>query len=171
MRHAYRINYGDILLSPLDAETSELYRELRNRTEVCRWFAHTGKISKEQQQIWFQKYLNKEDDMMFSSHLSRAGEAFIGAVAIYDISLQNKTAEFGRIAVLPDMKGKGYGAKITRAVCKFAADELGLERLYLEVLMENMPAVKAYWNAGFRDVHAGEFRNKNRMIRMVNILA
>ncbi len=49
----------------------------------------------------------------------------------------------------PDQRLKGYGQAALRLVTKHAFQDLGLVRLYLTVLEDNKPAIRAYEKCGF----------------------
>ena len=55
------------------------------------------------------------------------------------------------IAVRPDLRGRGYGEMITRALIQLAADS-GLRFLTLECRRSNLAAQSLYHKLGFKDV-------------------
>ena len=50
----------------------------------------------------------------------------------------------------PAGRGRGYGMEAVRLLVEFAFAELNLDRLDLEVLADNWPAICAYQKAGFK---------------------
>ena len=59
-----------------------------------------------------------------------------------------EVADLDRIAVSPDLRGKGVGRRILTALCD-AARDLGAERMMLEVRESNTPAIGLYESAQF----------------------
>jgi RimJ/RimL family protein N-acetyltransferase len=51
-------------------------------------------------------------------------------------------------------RGRGYGTDTLRAVCRFGFDTMNLAKIELEVLVDNVAAVRLYERLGFvREVH------------------
>lgn len=161
MLHHYTTRYEDILLKPMTIDDSEKYRRLRNQDEIRKWFENTGVISMEAQARWFESYLHKEDEMMFSIYNSH--DDFIGGCSLYKIG--GGTSEYGRLIVAPEYRGKGYG-RISTIAALDVAKALGLHTVHLDVFADNQSAIRTYIAAGFEDTgHRLMVRNKE-MISM-----
>ena len=51
-------------------------------------------------------------------------------------------------------RGRGYGTDLMRTLCRFGFEEMNLEKVELEVLADNVAAVRTYERVGFvREVH------------------
>lgn len=147
MKHPFTCTDGDIELRPLSAKDSELYRQLRNQEHNRSCFLFSGTITKEGQQQWYENYLKKPNDYMFSIY-NQKGQ-FLGGAALYDIA--ETSAEFGRILIDKTAAGKkGIGCQTLLLLCDFARKQLGLKALHLEVFKDNLPAVKTYEKVGFQ---------------------
>ncbi len=73
----------------------------------------------------------------------------IGYVTLWGIDTFNRRAHLG-IGFDPQARGKGYGSDACRVLLRYAFSHLGLHRVQLEVLSDNLPALRAYEAAGFR---------------------
>lgn len=134
-------------LRPLSEDEAQKMRVLRNKNAHC--FFDSTLISEDMQTTWYKAYLNKTREYMFSVYLSGT-EQWIGAVGIYEVNLEEKTAEFGRLLIDKDaIEQRGLGVDTTLAACKFAFEQLGIEAVYLDVYSDNIPAVRTYLKAGF----------------------
>lgn len=80
-----------------------------------------------------------------------AGDGAIGFVQINDIHYKNRFGYFG-MALLPDARGKGFGARALGASETIASSELGLRKLLLHVRADNALAIAVYERAGWRRV-------------------
>ena len=150
MLHEFKKNYGDIILKPLEWKNIEELRNLRNKEENRKCFIYQKEITKEEQENWYKKYLEKEEDIMFSAFLKADEEYLIGFAALYDIDKNSKKCEFGRIIVDKNkVTKKGIGYQITKCLCDIGFQNLGLDMIYLEVFSDNIPALKTYLKAGF----------------------
>lgn len=145
MKHTYELSILGISLCPLTEETSEKYRLLRNRPDIGKWFTFREQITKIQQKIWFENYLNNHKEVMFAI-FDKYGD-FIGANSIYKI--EEKHAEYGRLIIDPAYAGNEYGYKATYVAAIIARDQLKLGKLNLEVYSNNIPAIKTYQKVGF----------------------
>lgn len=84
-----------------------------------------------------------------------AEDVYLGTISLKNIDLQAQNAEYA-ISLRSCAQGKGVGMEATKQILKIAFEELGLERVYLNVLSENTRAARLYEKAGF--VCEGEFR-------------
>ena len=159
MKHNLCAANGEILLMPMSHNDSEQYRLLRNREENRIWFGSQSIISNEQNELWYAKYINRENDYMFSV-LKKANGAFLGGCAIYDIVEETGVAEFGRIIIRNDMRKSGYGFSTVMAALDIAR-ELELTEVILEVKANNTAALTTYERAGFV-----RYSIKNEMVLM-----
>ncbi|HUY09491.1 MAG TPA: GNAT family protein [Candidatus Dormibacteraeota bacterium] len=88
-------------------------------------------------------------------------DRLVGFVAIFSIEWPNS---HGWIAVGigdADDRGKGFGKEATSLGLGYAFHELGLRRLSLDVIADNLPAIALYRGLGFRE----EGRLRERLYR------
>ena len=74
----------------------------------------------------------------------------IGHVGFYNLDTKLKCAEFGILIGLPAYWGRGLGKLVTNEFINYGFDILGLSRITLEVLEENVKAIAIYEKLGFR---------------------
>lgn len=82
-------------------------------------------------------------------------DKYQGTISLKNIDFDAKTAEYA-IALRYDAQGKGVGKFATEEILKYAFDVLKLNRVYLNVLSDNINAIKLYEKCGF--VFEGEFK-------------
>jgi diamine N-acetyltransferase len=82
-------------------------------------------------------------------------DEYLGTISLKNIDVNSKTAEYA-ISMRKKIHGKGIATEATRLVLKKAFEELGLQRVYLNVLSDNQAAIRLYEGCGF--VCEGEFR-------------
>lgn len=71
-----------------------------------------------------------------------------GAAGLWGIDTHNRSAHLG-LSLLPDYRGRGFGADIVRALSEYGFAVLGLQRLQVETLADNAPMIAAAKRAGF----------------------
>lgn len=163
MDHSFSLEYAGIKLIPLDVDTSEKYRLLRNIPDVGKWFTYKGTISSEQQQKWYEKYLNNPLEVMFA--ILDDKNNFLGCNSIYDIE-ENGMAEYGRLIIDPTYSGKSYGYKATCTAAQIAREQMNLQCLKLEVYEDNIAAIHSYKKAGFVETGSIKDEQGSTMITM-----
>jgi len=168
MKHEYTVSYGRVLLRPLAQTDTEELRLLRNRKRE--FFLNSTVISAETQKKWYQQYLEKPGDYMFSICHGVSGK-WIGAVGIYDVEPESGMAEFGRLLIGCELvTERGLGTDATKAACVFAFQQLRLKRLKLNVYHDNTAALVTYLKAGFLPIGLEKQIDGKKLLHMEKIL-
>lgn len=81
----------------------------------------------------------------------------VGSVYFRDVDPVNHSAEYGIFIGEEDARGQGFGSETARLFTEFGFARLGLHRISLRLLEENLPARRSYEHAGFRE--EGTFRD------------
>ena len=68
--------------------------------------------------------------------------------------------EIYRVAVIPEKRGRGIGYRLLDYAVKTSKGQ-GLERLFLEVRSQNIPAIKLYTSYGFKKIGVRKNYYKN----------
>lgn len=82
-------------------------------------------------------------------------DKYLGTISLKNISMLDKSAEYAIVASI-DAQGTGAAKVATEELLQYAFKELGLHRVYLNVLEENRRANRFYEKCGF--VYEGCFR-------------
>ena len=137
-------------MSPLENDTSEEYRLLRNREDNRKFFFSNKEITAESQNKWFEKYLLDKNQIMFAIY-EKASSVFVGGICIYDID--GSKAEVGRIIIdRQKVGGKGYGAEAIKLINAFAKSELRLKMTYANIYSTNIASIRSFENGGYSQV-------------------
>ncbi len=148
LKSASRPNASQVRLRLLTDDDLPMTLAWRNRDDVRRWFKLSDVISDDAHRAWFTKHQLSDDALMFIVEDAVSGEA-VGQVSVYAIDREIGEAEVGRFIAAPGASGKGYIRAAIIALIDFAFDELGLERVYLEVFAANERAIRLYESVGF----------------------
>ena len=150
MKHNYMIQQDELLFRPITESDIENMRQWRNKEGIRQSFIYQEHISIEHQEQWYKNYIENENDIMFIIEY-RAKP--IGTVALYNIDINKREAEFGRLMIgQVETRGLGIGQIATKTMCEFGFKKLNLDRIILEVFEDNSYAMRAYEKAGFRSV-------------------
>ena len=96
----------------------------------------------------FQQRLDGADSNAGTSFVICVDERAVGRINLFDEDPLARTAEVGT-ALLPDARGKGYGATALRQLVEFAFDRRNLRRLHLAAIASNTAAIGCYRKVGF----------------------
>lgn len=122
-----------------------------------------------------EEYIEKADSLPNARHFAIADESdeYLGTISLKDIDLENRCAEYA-ISTRKKAHGTGAAMQATRLVLQYAFEELGLERVYLNVLAENGRANAFYRKSGFRFVreesYALEIRGSVKALNWYEII-
>ena len=120
---------------------------IRNIKDVRCRFLHNQVISTESHFAWYESYLHDPAQVMWVATFNSNIAAQFG---IYDINLEQKSAQFGRIFVDPAYQQKGIGRVIVRSLIKSLSSFNLIEELWLDVIRTNSKAIKLYEYSGFQ---------------------
>ena len=104
---------------------------------------------------WYNSGRDKKNDIRYGLEIRETGE-LIGYAGLYDIDWVNRRSEFGILIGDKNYWSQGFGAEATRAMLKFAFQELNLHRVFLKVLAHHKAGIELYRKCGFRK--EGELR-------------
>jgi RimJ/RimL family protein N-acetyltransferase len=88
-------------------------------------------------------------DAAFFSVVAVEGDELAGDALLWDIDLHNRYAHVGLI-LLPRVRGRGFGTEALELLSGYAFDVLGLHRLQLETLADNVAMTRSAQKAGYR---------------------
>ncbi len=96
----------------------------------------------------------------FAARATDSGR-IVGHGEIGFVDRRNRSARLRRILIGPaELRGKGHGEALVRALVRFAFEELDLHRLELGVFDFNQAAIRCYERVGF--VREGTLRESRR---------
>jgi len=77
------------------------------------------------------------------------GGLYLGNVGLHQISWEDRRATFGIFIGEKAYWGKGYGTDATRAIVRFAFEQMNLNRIELQVFADNERGIRCYEKVGF----------------------
>lgn len=137
-----------IHLRKMTVEDTEKIIRWRNQEFVLKYFIDQECLTKERHLEWIRKQVETGRVVQFIICLSDGRE--IGSVYFRDIDKGSGTAEYGIFIGEEDAIGCGYGTETAREALVYAFSELGLNRVFLRFLSDNIGAQKSYSRAGFQ---------------------
>ncbi len=88
-----------------------------------------------------------EGDLLFA--IAEPSGALLGVCALHTLDQQERSAGMSIFIGEPSQRSQGHGSRAVRLILEHGFGELGLERIWLEVALNNPAAIKAYRKVGF----------------------
>ena len=145
-----------MVLRQLAADDAPLMLEWMHDDEINKWFCFNAKGMTYDDAIQFVKRANESDVQDYHYAIVGDDDEYLGTISLKHVDLTVKSAEYA-ISLRKKAQGTGVGVEATRRILQKAFEELMLQRVYLNVLTDNMRAVHFYEKCGF--TYEGEFRN------------
>lgn len=135
-------------LRPMTVDDTERIVAWRNKDFVRRNFIYQELFTAEGHLSWIRDQVEPGHVVQFIICLSDGRE--IGSVYFRDIDRTAKTAEYGIFIGEEDALGCGYGTAAAALAVDYGFAQLGLDKIFLRFLADNIGARKSYERAGFR---------------------
>ncbi|MCX7800911.1 MAG: GNAT family N-acetyltransferase [Fimbriimonadales bacterium] len=134
-------------MNPADCATEELagltFRQIR--TQLARAFEGYCKPLRITEESLDWMLVGQGASLLASRRLLVGGEP--AGIAL--VGIRGRTSRIAGFGVFPEFRGRGIGRWFLERLVQEARDR-GESRIWLEVLLENEPAVRLYESAGFR---------------------
>jgi len=157
------IGDGTVRLREVTAADSEDLYRWRMDDASRPMFRSPGKVSTEEHRAFLSRYFEPGNtDRWF---VIVAESEPVGAIALYGLSDDGNEAEWGRLVVAPERRGRGYGRRALELLIEHAR-RMGIRRLRCEVLEGNAAAESIYRDAGF--VETGRSAIGDRIFRSLS---
>lgn len=152
------IIYKDIVLRATEEKDMELLREMMNDPDLEHMTGgYSYPVSFFQQQKWFQNRVDNPNELRLIIETEDMGA--IGAAMLTDIDWKNSTAAYHlKLTSKKDIRGKGYGTKATKAMIKYAFEQLNINCITTNNMEYNTAIEKLKERCGF--VKEGVLRNR-----------
>ena len=154
------MHYGEkVCLRALESDDLDIILKYWNNVEIRRYLGSLLPMSRSTEKEWLERATKsdpwRDGEIVFAIENKETRE-FLGTASLFDISKQNRHAEFGIAIHNPENLGKGYGTDATMVILWIGFHVLGLNNVYLYALSNNNRAIRAYEKAGFKKI--GSFR-------------
>jgi UDP-4-amino-4,6-dideoxy-N-acetyl-beta-L-altrosamine N-acetyltransferase len=134
-------------LRDLIRDDSERLFAWRSEPEVSRWMSDQPPETPQAHDLWIEDFLADRDRRGWIVNFKGRPAGFLTLTGLTNC---NRRAEWGWYIGDPDARGRGVGRAAQALGLDKAFDDLGLERVWAEVLADNEAALKAQGAAGFR---------------------
>lgn len=126
--------------------------------KVNRFFRFDGASMTEEKAKSFinQALSDAEKKIAYNFAITDENDEYLGTISLKNIDWEAGVAEYA-ISMRSNAQGKGIATKATNEILRYAFEELGLNRVFLNVLYDNEKAIRLYEKCGFQ--YEGIFKN------------
>jgi RimJ/RimL family protein N-acetyltransferase len=142
--------FGDGNVQFREVERGDLDRIRRLRNDVSTWvqLGDPAWVSPAAQEAWFAS-MSSAGRWVYVAEVSGQDQNFLGIVRLDEWDKINQSIRVGA-DVVPEMRRRGYGRAIYRALKDYCFNSLNCHRVWLCVLATN-PAKSLYEKEGFKE--------------------
>ncbi len=139
-------------LRPITPADTEKVVTWRNRDFVRKNFIYQKPFTKEGHKTWLREQVEPGHVVQFIICVEEEKACLrdIGSVYLRDIDREKGEAEYGVFIGESDALGKGYGTQAAKRMLDYGFGKLGLKKIFLRLLEDNLRALKSYEKAGFQ---------------------
>lgn len=149
-----------INLRKITTDDTGLIVKWRNNKRVFDNFVFSERLTPEMHNQWLIEKVEKGIVEQFII-IEKETENPIGSVYFRDIDNEKREAEYGIFIGEDGAVGKGYGNETAKIALEYAFNEMKLDKVFLRVFEDNVPAIKSYEKAGFKPMDREELVTKN----------
>ena len=151
-------------LRPLQEKDAVRMVEMMQDTQTTRYLQIGGPDYSVDMALGFIRMASEEGENLHRAVVDEA-DVYQGSVSLKHIDREKLEAEYA-ISMHPQAQGKGAATAATAAILELAWS-LGLKRVYLNVLADNLRANRFYQKFGFRYTHDStlNFHGEERCLR------
>jgi diamine N-acetyltransferase len=138
-------------LGPLRRDLIPTYARWQSDLEVLRGVGLRGQVPRvETTQAWYEQATSPECTDVHFTVYDLDDLAPVGTALLVRVDQHAGTAEFG--ITIGERRSQGLGTEATRLVLDWAFTVMGLHNILLVTFSWNLPAIRAYTKAGFREI-------------------
>lgn len=122
-----------------------------NQEDISNLYAgHPFPVNIEMEKKWYEKILTSNFPVTVFGIEHIMDKKLIGISVLKDINMINRLTEFAIYIGEKEYRGKGFSKTATIKTMRFAFYKLGLNRVFLKVIEDNITAIKLYESVGFK---------------------
>lgn len=126
-------------------KTAPLIREFQNYDKIAVGAIEENCFEDAWTEVMLYQQIRQKGSIYFVAVADDCVVGYIGGRVVLD------EAELYRVAVLPELRGRGFGEKLVQTFVE-RCGELGAKNIFLEVREDNAVAQKTYASVGFEKI-------------------
>lgn len=146
----FRIDGKEVYLRPMMVEDTDLIIKWRNSDIVRRYFIYQKPFTREGHLEWIRTMIEPGNGYQFIACM-KEDDRPIGSTYLRDFDREHGKIEYGLFIGEEVSRGKGIGSQLAALTCKFAFDDLNVNKVFCKIFAWNKASTKSVMNAGFKE--------------------
>ena len=135
-------------LTTTDIEKTLVWHNKEDISDL--YLGHPFPVNIEMETNWYEKILKSNFPVTIFGIEIIESNNLIGITVLMDMNMIYRTAEFAFYIGDQSERGKGYAKEALILTLRFAFLKLGLQRIYVKILEENIQTIKIHEQVGFK---------------------
>ena len=144
-----------VRLEPLTPDDSQTLWQWINARDLVVQSSQYRPVHTDSHEHWFKRIQNTPDCVIFALRIFPS-QTLIGSCQLHSIHPVHRSADLQIRIGADNCRNKGYGKQALDQLLEFGFRDLNLNRIYLHVLADNLPAQRLYERFHFQ--HEGRLR-------------
>jgi len=161
-----------VLKPLLPRHASQIYLAWLQDSASSRYISAAKKIKQIQDLQNYIKQYSRRNNCIFLRILTKKTNNHIGNIKYHPIDFERRTAVMGILIGEPTWRGKGVAKEVLKLSAKHLQSKAKIQKIYLGVRKDNLPAIQAYQKVGFKTVgrwEDGRRPNRGQKIMVWNL--
>ena len=137
-----------VRLRPVRDDDLSFLLAVANDPELRGWLRFERPTSESEERAWM-AHLHDDEGRVWVME-EAASRRPLGVISLTEWNQVARLAELGLAILEPADRGRGFGAEACRLALRHGFEEMGLQRVHLNVYEDN-PAARLYLRLGFRE--------------------
>ncbi len=157
-----------VLLRPLASGDLRRCVKWFSDPQVTQFLGRNVPVTLAEEERWFRDYLRRGDEQIFAIEVDGR---HVGNLGLHKVDRVHRKADVGIVIGETTYWSRGYGTDAMRAALAYGFDHLGLNKVSLDVLEDNLRALRSYEKCGFvrEGVHREDVFKDGRFLNVVRM--
>ncbi len=136
--------------------------------QVTQFLGRNTPVTLAEEERWFRDYLRRGDEQIFAIEVDGR---HVGNLGLHKVDRVHRKADLGIVIGEPTYWSRGYGTDALQAALAYGFDLLGLNKVSLDVLEDNVRAQRSYDKCGFvrEGLHREDVFKDGRFLNVVRM--
>ena len=157
-----------VTLRPLGAADLRRCVKWFSDPQVTRFLGRNAPVTLAEEERWFRDYMRHSDEQIFAIEIDGK---HVGNLGLHKVDRVHRKADLGIVIGETAYWSRGYGTDALRTALDYGFGHLGLNKVSLEVLEDNLRAIRTYDKCGFvrEGIHREEVFKDGRFLNVVRM--
>lgn len=136
--------------------------------QVIQFLGRNTPVTLAEEDRWYREYSRRSDEQIFAIEVDGT---HVGNLGLHKVDRVHRKADVGIVIGETGYWSKGFGTEALRTALRYGFDQLGLNKISLEVLEYNVRAIRSYEKCGFvrEGIHREDVYKDGRFFNVIRM--